>query len=149
MIAPPTRMRVVMNTTDLIIPTTLDKLKQGLGDAILREGFSLTQRTPPDFVLRAGAGKNNADAANAWLAQHRDGITELQWISQRALDELTYCSADNMMSSFMSDLMKEPQAAMSFLTASPMGYLSDLVKAAIVDSFNFAQLLRLFLKLPH
>ena len=135
-----------MPSTDLVIPTTLDQLKQGIGEAILGMGFDFLQIDTEGLLKRGATGANNAGAAELWMSLHHNGVIALQWISQRALNE---ASSGRIITSFVSDLVKAPQSARILLVDSPQGYLMELVKATMGNDDAFASLLRLFLELPH
>ena len=135
-----------MPSTDLVIPTTLDQLKQGIGEAILGMGFDFLQIDTEGLLKRGATGANNAGAAELWISLHHNGVIALQWISQRALNEAI---SGRIITSFVSDLVKAPQSAQILLADSPQGYLMELVKATMGNDDAFASLLRLFLELPH
>lgn len=135
-----------METLDLVIPTTLEELKQGLGLAILRAGFLATMgKEPPDVVIRSATRGNNVEAADMWLAARPRGIADLRWMAERAIAE-EGGSRGEVMTSFISDMSKCPDVK-EFLSVCPMGYFGKLIKATSASDDTFIPLLRLFLEL--
>jgi len=136
-----------MAKTGATIPQQVVDLKLGLGLAIFRATYWNAYESEPTLgVLRSLSRETILDDANRWLDRQPEAVSELHQVAIRALEASSY-GYDAAVLSYMSDTISDFPAVREMIDGSPMGYLAELVIAAIGDEENFHHLMELFLDL--